>query len=136
MTSGKAEFSSFTDFTNEPIYLYLQCFIFLTVDFILQFHIFAPSGPIHSSYKYGIFISLQPRKERLQQLNTNFCFNFLGPEWTIYLTLNQSQGPQQWDIDKPNKTRSRAKNRAMPPTKSLTKNREGTMVMNAVRQNK
>lgn len=42
MTSGKAEYSSFTDFTNEPIYLYLQCFIFLTVDFILQFHIICP----------------------------------------------------------------------------------------------
>lgn len=79
LTLGKAEFSSFIDFTNEPICLYLSHFILLTADLILQFHIFAPRGPIYNSCKCGIFISCQPRKERVQQSNTNF---FSGSSWS------------------------------------------------------
>lgn len=64
--AGKAEFSTFIDFTTEPTCLYNPYITSLIVDFILQLHIFAPSGPVYSSCKPEVIISCQPRKERLQ----------------------------------------------------------------------
>lgn len=57
----------------------------------------------------------QEKKKRTSVVKYKFLVqDLLGSGWTTCLTLNKSQGPQKWDVDKLNEAQSRNENRVNP----------------------